>query len=160
MEQQYHSCQLVLETQRSASLSQCEPCVFQCFEDAECLIEAEHQARRNGIVVGTVRRHLASLSRSDRMAWAAALQMVEFAREAADVVGDMSGPTRVVIGVLAAVAALPFLVIIWYAMNVVMFGLFVVEGPGWLAKGVYYLASLSLVALDVWIGYLASKLVR
>ena len=61
------------------------------------------------------------------------------------------------IGVLAAVAAVPFLVIVWYAMNVVMVGLFVVEGPGWLARGVYYLASLSLVALDVWIGYLASK---
>ena len=61
---------------------------------------------------------------------------------------------------LAAVAALPFLIIIWYATNVVMVGLFVVEGPGWLGKGVYYLASLSLVALDVLIGYLASKSVR
>jgi len=85
---------------------------------------------------------------------------VEFAHEAADLVGDMSGAKGVVIGVLAAAVALPFLVIIWYAMNVVMVGLFVVEGPGWFAKGVYYLASLSLVALDVWIGYLASKSVR
>ena len=86
--------------------------------------------------------------------------MVELAGEAADVVGDMSGAKGVVIGVLAAVAAVPFLLIIWYAMNVVMVGLFVVDGPGWLGKGVYYLASLSLVALDVWIGYLASKAVR
>ena len=85
---------------------------------------------------------------------------VEFAHESADVVGDMSGAKGVVVGVLAAVAAVPFLLIIWYAMNVVMVGLFVVEGPGWFAKGVYYLASLSLVALDVWIGCLASKSVR
>ena len=86
--------------------------------------------------------------------------MVELPRDPADVEGDMSGLKAVVVGVLAAVAALPFLVIIWYAMNVVMVGLFVVEGPGWFARGVYYVASLSLVALDVWIGYLASKSVR
>jgi hypothetical protein len=69
----------------------------------------------------------------------------------------MSAPKRVVVGVLAAVAALPFLIIIWIGMNMAMIGLFVVEGPGWLAYSIYYFASGALVALDVWIGYQASK---
>lgn len=86
--------------------------------------------------------------------------LVKFASEVAEGRRDMPGARRVVIGVLASVVALPFLLIIWYAMNVVMVGLFIVEGPGWLASAMYYLASASLVALDVWIGYLASKAVR
>jgi hypothetical protein len=69
----------------------------------------------------------------------------------------MSVLKRVVVGVLAAVAALPFLIIIWIGINMGMIGLFVVEGPGWLAYSIYYLASGALVALDVWIGYQASK---
>ena len=72
----------------------------------------------------------------------------------------MSEAKRAMIGVLAAAAAVPFLVIIWYAMNLAMVGLFVVEGPGWFAKGVYYLASSRWWRLDVWIGCLASRSVR
>lgn len=77
----------------------------------------------------------------------------------ADALSAVSWLKRVGVGVLAAVAALPFLIIIWIGMNMAMIGLFVVEGPGWLAYSIYFLASGSLVALDVWIGYRASKVV-
>lgn len=75
-------------------------------------------------------------------------------------VTDMLGARRLVVGLLGAVAALPFLAIIWYAMNMVMVGLFIAEDPGWFASGIYYIASASLLALDVWIGYEASKMAR
>ena len=64
------------------------------------------------------------------------------------------------VGVLAALVALPFLAILWYAINLVMIGLFVVDGPGWLAYTIYYVVSGFLVVLDLWIGYQAAKLVR
>ena len=69
-------------------------------------------------------------------------------------------PRRVVVGVLAAHVALPFLAILWYAINLVMIGLFVVDGPGWLAYTIYYVVSGFLVVLDLWIGYQAARLVR
>ena len=64
------------------------------------------------------------------------------------------------VGVLAALVALPFLAILWHAINLVMIGLFVVDGPGWLAYTIYYVVSGFLVVLDLWIGYQAAKLVR
>ena len=69
-------------------------------------------------------------------------------------------PRRVVVGVLAALVALPLLAIIWFAINIGMIGLFVVDDPGWLAYTSCYVVSGFLVVLDLWIGYLASKLVR
>ncbi len=69
-------------------------------------------------------------------------------------------PRRLLVGVLAALVALPFLAIIWYAINMVMIGLFVVDGPGWLAYTIYYVVSGFLVVLDLWIGYEAANLVR
>ena len=69
-------------------------------------------------------------------------------------------PRRLLVGVLAALVALPFLAIIWYAINMVMIGLFVVDGPGWLAYTIYYVVTGFLVVLDLWIGYEAANLVR
>ncbi len=98
--------------------------------------------------------------RPDSPSPAGADASIVWAREPRDGVRDMLGARRLVVGVLGAVAALPFLAIIWYAMNMVMVGLFIVDDPGLLASGIYYIASASLLALDVWIGYEASKMAR
>lgn len=65
--------------------------------------------------------------------------------------GWMSGAKQLVVGVLAALVALPFLTIVWLGMNTVMIGLFV-EDPGGSGKAICYLASGFLVARDVWVG--------
>ncbi len=64
---------------------------------------------------------------------------------------------RVVYGVLAAVAVAPFLAILWYGLGILAFGLSVGSGPRWWVAAIYYGGTAGLVALDVWIGYLASR---
>lgn len=73
---------------------------------------------------------------------------------------DVPVAVRLLVGVIAAVVALPFLFILWSGLNVVFVGLFITYGPGWFATAAYYLASALLVALDVWIGYQASRFGR
>ncbi|MGI9120859.1 MAG: hypothetical protein ACR2G7_12190 [Acidimicrobiales bacterium] len=58
-----------------------------------------------------------------------------------------------VLGVLASLVALPFLLVIWLGLNIVAVGLFMSGDPSSWWYAIYYGASALFIAVDLWIGH-------